>query len=93
MIYDAQPIGLVLFPSHPKLLEKTLHFCHEAGKFFVRIRQLLLQLASTGRTPARHTPDEERGHGYREPHGNNVPDQIRTHLCSLRHCNQRHVEE
>jgi hypothetical protein len=93
VIHDAQPIGLVFFPSHPKLLEKILHFRREAGEFFVRSRQLLFQLASTLRPPARHTPDEECCHGYRKPRGHDVPDQIRTHPSSLHSCKQRHAGE
>ncbi len=93
VIHDAQPIGFVLFPSRPKLVDKTLHFRREAGEFFVRIRQLLFQFTSTDRTPARHTPEEERCQRHREPRGDNVPDQIRTHLKSLQHCNQRHAKE
>jgi hypothetical protein len=93
VIHDAQPIGLVLFSSLPELLEEIFHFRREAGEFFVRIRQLLFQLASTGRTHARHTPNEERCHGRREPRGYDVPDQIRIHPSSLHFCNQRHAGE
>jgi hypothetical protein len=93
VIHDVQPIGLVLLPSHPELLDKILRFRCEAGEFFVRSRQLLFQFAATLRTPARHTPDEERRSGHRESRGNEIPNQIRTHPSSLHFGYRRHNGE
>jgi hypothetical protein len=59
----------------------------------VRIRQPFFQFAPTLRTPARHTPDEERRSSHREPRGNEIPKQIRTHSISLHFRNRRHNGE
>jgi len=83
VIHDVQPIGLVLLPRHPELLEKILRFRREPGDFLVCIRQLRFQFTLTLRTPARHSPDEERRGGHRETRGNEIPHQIRIHPSSL----------
>ena len=93
VLQHVQPIGGVLVPGCRELLDKIFHLRRNARGFFLRIRQLLFQFASTVRTSTRQTPDQERRDGHCDPRSDQISDLIRTHPSSLHFCNRRHDGE